>query len=589
MPEWEEVARAAWPGRLPHRLVAPAGASQLALLVLSIFGLVLAAWLRLPWLGLTAWTLGALGEWLATPADSPIARLMDLVGLRYQVRALVKSLIASALIFRTVTEPYAGLAYVVVVLFVQLAWSVQPVLATWLWRSSPPLAYQPDAAAQPTPLAAHVRVYTRGVGYPALLLLIEFIALAKALAADDLRMAMFGSIITIASVLVAVTLAYLAWTLLEARRLSSAQRAAAESLLADLAGRDPAFVIYVSLAARQSKYIVNQWLPAFDAQPRNGILVVREASQLAPLAATRHAVVYAPTTRHVESLVLAGVRAAFYLAYGEKNANLLRDPNLRHVMLAHGDSDKATSASALVRIFDETWVAGQAGVDRFAKARIPMAPERFAVIGRPQVAGLPVGPTGQQPVVILYAPTFEGYYEQTTHSSLDSMGVDLVRRLLADRPDVQVWFRPHPSSGVLRPSMLTAIDEITDLLRAAPGGHRVSIGGVLTLTECLVRADVLVSDVSSVVSDFLQTERPVVVCDPDGLSAEEFAERYPSQAGSYRLTPGLPELDVVLADALGTDSLHARRVEMKHYVLGDPPGGPQAAFAANVARVTTTP
>jgi len=314
---------------------------------------------------------------------------------------------------------------------------------------------------------------------------------------------------------------------------------------------------------------------------------VREASQLAPLAATRHPVVYAPTTRHVESLVLPSVRAAFYLAYGEKNSNLLRDPNLIHVMLAHGDSDKATSASALVRIFDETWVAGQAGVDRFAKARIPMPLERFAVIGRPQVSGLPVGPTGQQPVVILYAPTFEGYYEGTTHSSLDSMGVDLVQRLLADRPEVQVWFRPHPSSGVLRPSMLTAIDTITDLLKAAPGGHHVSTGGGSTITECLVRADVLVSDVSSVVSDFLQTERPAVVCDPDGLSADEFAQRYPSQAGSYRLTPGLPELDVVLADALGADPLHARRLEMKHYVLGDPPGGPQAAFAANVARVTS--
>ena len=85
------------------------------------------------------------------------------------------------------------------------------------------------------------------------------------------------------------------------------------------------------------------------------------------------------------------------------------------------------------------------------------------------------------------------------------------------------------------------------------------------------------------------TERPVVVCDPDGLSAEEFARRYPSQAGSYRLTPGLPELDGVLADALGPDPLHARRVEMKQYVLGDPPGGPQAAFAANVARVTAAP
>jgi hypothetical protein len=589
VPEWEEVARAAWPGRLPRRLVATAGASQLALLVLSISGLVLAAWLRLPWLGLAAWTLGAVGDWLATPADSPIARLMDLVGLRYQVRALVKSLIASALIFGTVTEPYSGLAYVMVVLFVQLAWSVQPILSTWIWRSSPPLAYQPEASWQPVPMATHVRLYARGVGYPALLLVIEFIAIAKALVADDPRMGVFGSIIAIASVLVAATLAYLAWTLLEATKLRAAQPAAAESLLADLAERDPAFVVYVSLAARQSKYIVNQWLPAFDAQPRNGILVVREASQLAPLAATRHAVVYAPTTRHVESLVLPAVRAAFYLAYGEKNANLLRDPNLTHVMLAHGDSDKATSASALVRIFDETWVAGQAGVDRFAKARIPMAPERFAVIGRPQVAGLPVGPSGQQRVVILYAPTFEGYYEQTTHSSLDSMGVDLVRRLLADWPEVQVWFRPHPSSGVLRPSMLTAIDEIIDLLKAAPGDHQVSTGGVSTLTDCLVRADVLVSDVSSVVSDFLQTERPVVVCDPDGLSAEEFAQRYPSQAGSYRLTPGLAELDGVLADALGADPLHPRRVEMKHYVLGDPPGGPQAAFAANVARVTATP
>ena len=65
------------------------------------------------------------------------------------------------------------------------------------------------------------------------------------------------------------------------------------------------------------------------------------------------------------------------------------------------------------------------------------------------------------------------------------MGVDLVRRLLADRPEVQVWFRPHPSSGVLRPSMLTAIDDDHDLLKAAPGGHLVSTGGGSTLTECL--------------------------------------------------------------------------------------------------------
>jgi hypothetical protein len=188
--------------------------------------------------------------------------------------------------------------------------------------------------------------------------------------------------------------------------------------------------------------------------------------------------------------------------------------------------------------------------------------------------------------VLVYAPTFEGYFEQTTHSSLDSMGVALVRRVLAARPDVQVWFRPHPASGVVRPSMLTAIDEISALLSAAPGGHVVATGPGSTINDCLARADVLVADVSSVISDFLQTERAVIVCDPDGLPAAEFGSRYPSQAGSYRVGPDLAGFDAALTAALGDDPLRAERLAMKRYVLGDPPGGPQAAFAANLARVT---
>jgi hypothetical protein len=585
VPEWEEVARAAWPGRLPATLVTLAGRLQLPVLALSLLGLLLAAWLRLPWLGLASWTLGAVGEWLATASDSSLGRLLDLVGLRAQLRALLKSLIATALVFIVATDPFAGLGYLMVVLFVQLAWSVQPVLATWLWRAAPPLAYTPGAAAQPPAFAAHARAYSRAVGTPGALVLIEGVALAKALAAGG-GMATVELGLAVAGVLTLAVLAWLAWSLLAARRLRATQRSTADSLLSELAGAAPSFVAYVSLAARQSKYIVNQWLPAFDAQPANGLLIVREASQLAPLASTRHPVIYAPTTRHVESLVVSGVRAVFYLAYGEKNTTLLRDPKLTHVMLAHGDSDKATSASALIRAFDETWVAGQAGIDRFAAAGIVLGPERFAVIGRPQAAGLPVGPTGQQPRVLLYAPTFEGYYEQTTHSSLDSMGVELVGRVLASHPEVRIWFRPHPASGVVRPSMLTAIAEITALLQAAPGGHVVATGAGSTITECLARADVLVSDVSSVISDFLQTERPVIVCDPDGLPEADFVARYPSQASSYRVGPALSELDLVLTAALGEDPLRDQRLAMKRYVLGDPPGGPQAAFAANLARIT---
>lgn len=584
VPEWEEVARSAWPGRQPAPLASLAARAYLPVLAGSLLVAVVAAWLGLPWLGLAAWVLGAGTDWLATPADPAVTRLLDLVGLRGQVRALLRTLPAVALVLSAGGDAVAVLAYVTAVLFVQLAWTAQPVLATWLSRSAPPLRYVPGAALQPQPFADSARAYARAVGTPGTVVALELVALAGALAAAT---GTGGAALALGAG-AAGTLGALAWLVrsgLAAVALRRAQPGWATDLLSALAGGRPSFLVYISLAARQSKYIANQWLPALDALPADGLLVVREASQLTPLAATRHPVVYAPGQRDVERLLLPGVRAAFYLAYGERNGQLLREPRLRHVMLLHGDSDKATSANGMARAFDEVWVAGPAARERYRVAGVDVPDEAFVHIGRPQVAGLPVGPSGHERPVVLYAPTFEGYYDQTSHSSLDTMGVDLVRRLLADGR-TQVWFRPHPASGVSRPAMLAAIGQIEALLRGTPGGHVVAADRALTLPECLAEADVLVSDISSVATDYLFTERPVVTCDPAGLPPADFVAAYPTAAASYLLRPGLADLDAVLDDALGPDPLRAARVAMKRYVLGDPPGGPQAAFAANVARIT---
>ncbi len=583
VPEWEEAARAAWTGRVPPWLSVIAGRSYLAIFWLALLLVVVSAWLRMPWLGLAGWALGAVSEWLATPADAAAVRLLDLVGFRAALRALLRSLVAAAVVFVTAADPLAGLGYVMAVLVLQLDWTAQAVLATWLSRSAPPLLYLPRAAAQPRPFRAHARAYARAVGAPGVLVALEFVGLAAGLWVGT-GAAPFPAW-TVLAVVVLLTVTHLGWTGLQALALHRDQPGMAQTLLAELAAAAPSFLVYVSLAARQSKYIANQWLPAFDALPAEGLLVVREASQLAPLDATRHPVVYAPGQKDVERLLLPGIRAAFYLAYGERNGQLLREPRLRHVMLLHGDSDKATSANGMARAFDEVWVAGPAARERYRVAGVDVPDEAFVHIGRPQVAGLPVGPSGHERPVVLYAPTFEGYYDQTSHSSLDTMGVDLVRRLLADGR-TQVWFRPHPASGVSRPAMLAAIGQIEALLRGTPGGHVVAADSALTLPECLAEADVLVSDISSVATDYLFTERPVVTCDPAGLPPADFVAAYPTAAASYLLRPGLADLDAVLDDALGPDPLRAARVAMKRYVLGDPPGGPQAAFAANVARIT---
>lgn len=577
VPEWEELRRATQTARASS-VVTKFARTIPAMIPTSIATLLVAAWFGWGWLGLLGWTAGAAVELAATAGDTAAVRLLDLIGGRTQLRSLLRSLPAAALV-GVVAGPQAAVAYLVVVLVVQLAWLAQPALSTWVWRSAPPLRFLPGARTQPAPLVAHARVYARGVGTPWVLVVAEFLTLAGFLLLS-LQVAWWS-----AGIAALLALGYLGWSVGSARRLMSRRHEWARALVEELAASSPRFVVYVSLAARQSGYIVNQWLPALDALETDGLLLLREASQLAPLAATRHPVVYAPSNRDVEQLTLPSIKVAFYLAYGDRNATLLREPALRHVMLLHGDSDKATSANGMARAFDEIWVAGQAAVERYQSAGVRVDPDRFAIIGRPQAALLPVGPSGHERPILLYAPTFEGYYAQTAHSSLEVMGVDLVTRILLAHPQIQVWFRPHPASGVNRPGMLAAIRQISELLASTPGGHVVTSDNDLTLTECLSAADVLVCDVSSLASDYLFTERPIITCDPAGMSPTDFVATYPAHSATYLLRPGLAELDQVLTEALGPDPLRPARLAMKKRVLGDPPGGPQAAFAANLARL----
>ena len=516
VPEWEEVARAARPqGLVPASWTRWVGASFWWLYPATMVALLVCALLRLSWLGLGVLAVSAVADWLASRADAPSCRLADFLGLRAPLRALLRSILAALLVAGTAPTAWGPLgAYVVGVLVLQGAWLVQgglggldlagfpaPTLrpggAATRWRLRPP-------RAGPGPSGGHAGTYVA----------IEGLAVATALIGTGSWWAPPLIVLVFASLIVHTVI-----SLSDARGLAQSRVSAEQTLLGTLSQAGPRYLVYVSLGARQSKYIVNQWSPVLDAVDQTGIMVVREASNLAPLAPTRLPVIYAPSPRHVERLIIPSIKVAFYLAYGEKNGQLLREPSIKHVMLMHGDSDKATSANALARAFDEIWVAGPAAVDRYVEAGIGIAPERFAIVGRPQIERLSVGPRGVGPRTILYAPTFEGYYDETSHSSLEVMGPALIRRILADLPDVVVWFKPHPASGVQRPGMLTAISQISTLLRSSPGAHVVVDDDPrLTLLDCLQAADVLVSDISSVATDFLYTERPIVTCNPSDLS-----------------------------------------------------------------------
>ncbi|MCB5906750.1 hypothetical protein [Streptomyces pinistramenti] len=92
---------------------------------------------------------------------------------------------------------------------------------------------------------------------------------------------------------------------------------------------------------------------------------------------------------------------------------------------------------------------------------------------------------------------------------------------------------------------------------------------------CFNQADVLITDVSSVVSDYLSSEKPYAVANTSGMTEDDFRTHFPTVRAATILTP---EADGVagLLDTVrnpGKDTLAGERAALKEHLLGpsDPP------------------
>ncbi|GAA1429652.1 hypothetical protein GCM10009601_45510 [Streptomyces thermospinosisporus] len=104
------------------------------------------------------------------------------------------------------------------------------------------------------------------------------------------------------------------------------------------------------------------------------------------------------------------------------------------------------------------------------------------------------------------------------------------------------------------------------------------------LYSCFNVADLLISDVSSVVSDFLASEKPYAVVNTSGLSETEFRATFPTVMAATVLTPdasGVPGLLAAVRDP-GKDELVEARKELKLRLLGPAEPSSQERFNAAV-------
>lgn len=383
---------------------------------------------------------------------------------------------------------------------------------------------------------------------------------------------------------VAVLLAGAGMVLGAGQLIIARRRLAERAIRKAVTDYSPRWALYYA-GTSHGAYQIRMWLPYLARTGAPGMVIIRDRRFLDAAAAQFDLpVVLARTVEATEYLIVPGLDTFFYVNNNAKNVEGVRFAELNHVHLGHGDSDKPASYSATFGMFDKIFVAGEAAVERFAQHQVLVPREKFVIVGRPQVAELEVrsaaAPLPAQPVV-LYAPTWRGGLEDSKFGSL-SHGEAIVRGLL--EAGARVWFRPHPYSSRDAESRVL-ISRIDSLLETSPGDHRGSVSTAeVSVFACMNASDALVTDISSLASDYLYTNKPLAITDTGKVA--DLVESYPLARAAV-LLPLTGELGPALAALLGSDPMRAVRAELRRSYLGDWPAEeyPEVFVAAAAAEL----
>ncbi|WP_411081156.1 hypothetical protein [Streptomyces sp. cmx-18-6] len=422
-----------------------------------------------------------------------------------------------------------------------------------------------------------------------------------------------------------------------------------------LAQYRPQVALYFTFAAisRDFIYQVNMWLEALESLDLRPVIVLRERATLRHLEATSVPIVCVPKAEYLARLEMPELRVALYPGNAGKNVHMLQRHDVKHVFIGHGDSDKLASSNRVSKVFDEIWVAGRAGRDRYERIRHAVTDDQIVEVGRPQLTSLTpwTGSVHGDIPTVVYAPTWEGWSDDACYTSVIPSGERLIQTLLSHQRQLRIIYKPHPLTGTRSPraaeahrrvialleednarrfdqkvldansaveEMAAIKQQLADLrkrgerapfpdlteaerttrireLQKRAGAlyweslpleaHHVVTGKIPTLYDCFNQSDLLIGDMSSVVSDFVVTRKPYAIFNLEGLPDEEFRNEQRTASASYLLDAECQGLEAALAATLdpAKDVMAEQRTELKEYLLGTdtPPSTVRFKDAAN--------
>jgi len=199
-----------------------------------------------------------------------------------------------------------------------------------------------------------------------------------------------------------------------------------------------------------------------------------------------------------------------FVFVGDTQAENLRSyaPRAKFIQTRHGLISKSHAFNA-ARQCDIVCVSGPSQRDHYVQEG-GFEPERVWVTGYPQMDSLfrreapaPPLPLRSEMPCVLYAPTFTPGL-----SSIDMLGENMVELMIGDSGNLDLILKPHPVIRDRFPTWYAWFE------RAADRAHVHLIAEPKDdIMPFLQRSDILVSDASSTVFQFLALDRPIVLID----------------------------------------------------------------------------
>ena len=349
----------------------------------------------------------------------------------------------------------------------------------------------------------------------------------------------------------------------------------------------PDVVVHLS-GPPTADYQINTWLESLESLDQRVFIVIRDSLLFGRMASSSIPALDLQDPGELLMLDFSSARIGLYPSNTGNNIHLLRLPTMMSAFIGHGDSDKSASNNPFSRAYDELWVAGEAGADRYRRSGLGVHEDQYRYVGRPQVHGISREPRlGEETIpTVLYAPTWEGVNLNQEYSSVSAVGVRVVQALLAAEPPIRVVFKAHPFTGQRDAKYRADLSRIAAMLDEAAArtglDHRVIKGG--SINEWFNRSTALVTDISSVVSDYLASEKPYAVFNHSDLEDEAFRAEFPSTGAGTAIGrdgSGIAELiDVVTRRA--PDTLEPTRAELATYLLGPQERRTLESFQASI-------